>query len=192
MMKGQLNSLNKDQIQKLLLSSIGLVALIYCYFTFFLGPLNRGRASSEKSIVELQEKLATSKTDMAKATRLESEAAAATQRFAALKGLIPEGAPIAWFPPRIKLLFANNQIERATVRLESTVPFKEPEMADWNRFNWAVDLPQTDFVTLGQALAALENTEPLVAISRISISALGDTPQFQVVTLGLTSALLKQ
>ncbi|MGI9173483.1 MAG: hypothetical protein ACR2F0_09265 [Chthoniobacterales bacterium] len=191
-MKAHLNQMNKDQIQKLILSAIGLVALVYCYFTFFLGPLNRGRAASEKSIAELQEKLAASKTEMAKAARLEGEAAAATQHFAALKGLIPEGAPIAWFPPRMKVLFANNQIERAAVRLEGTAPFKEPEMADWNRFNWAADLPQTDFVTLGQALAALENTEPLVAISRINISAPGDTPQFQVVTIGLTSALLKQ
>ena len=48
--------LNKDQIQKIVLSVIGFIGLIYCYFNFFLGPLNRSRESMSKTIAELQAK----------------------------------------------------------------------------------------------------------------------------------------
>ena len=39
------NKLSKEEIKKLALSVIGFIALLYVYFSFFLGPLNRSRAS---------------------------------------------------------------------------------------------------------------------------------------------------
>ena len=184
--------INKDQLQKILLTGIGFIALLYVYFTFFLGPLNKGRSTAETSIADLQAKLASSKSEMAKAQSLSERAAVATGRFAALKAMSPEGAPIAWFPPRVKVLFANQHIEKATVRLETNEAFKESEMADWNKYNWIIDLPQTDFATLGKAIAELENNEPLVAVAKISIKAVKDDPQFQQVTLNANSTLRKQ
>ena len=184
--------LTKDQIQKLVLSGIGFVVLLYVYFNFFLGPLNRGRAKAEQTIADLQRKLASSKSELSKAAGLEKQAAAATGRFAALKALSPEGAPIAWFPPRMKVLFASQHIDKATVRLDGNSAYKEAEMSGWNRSNWVIELPQTDFTTLGKALAELENAEPLLAVSRIAVKPVGDDPQFQQVTLGVSTALLKR
>ncbi|MEO5719869.1 MAG: hypothetical protein ABIR71_00180 [Chthoniobacterales bacterium] len=183
--------ISKDQIQKIVLSGIGFIALVYVYFTFFLGPLNKGRATAETAIADLQTKLASSKTDMEKSRNLADRAAAATNRFAALKAMSPEGAPIAWFPPRIKILFANQKIDKASIRLESSEPFTASEMAEWSAYNWIIDLPQTDFATLGQAIAELENAEPLLAVNKINIKAVGDDPQFQQVTLTATSTLRK-
>jgi len=37
--------LSKDQIQKVALTGVGFVILLYVYFSFFLGPLNRSRNS---------------------------------------------------------------------------------------------------------------------------------------------------
>ncbi|HMJ06597.1 MAG TPA: hypothetical protein VK474_10115 [Chthoniobacterales bacterium] len=187
-MKG---SLKKDQVQKLVLSGIGFVVLLYVYFSFFLGPLNKGRATAEASMADLQRKLASSKSEMSKAVSLDGQAKTATARFAALKALSPEGAPIAWFPPRLKILFANEHIDKATVRLDGSTPYKEPEMADWNKFSWVIELPQTDFATLGKVLAQLENNEPLLGISRLNIRVSGDDPQFQQVNLSANSTLLK-
>lgn len=182
----------KDQIQKLALSGIGLIVLLYVYFHFFLGPLNKGRTASATSIADVQSKLASSKSEMQKTIKLEQQAGTATARFAALKALSPEGAPIAWFPPRVKLFFTNHQIEKATVRLDSSAAYKEPEMAEWQRHTWSIELPQTDFATLGKAIAALENREPLLSISRISIKALVNDPQFQQVSLTAHSAIMKR
>jgi hypothetical protein len=185
-------NLSKDQIQKLALSTIGFVVLLYVYFSFFLGPLNKSRSSMMVSINELQSKLGSSKNEMAKAANLEKQATAATTRYATLTNLSPEGAPIAWFPPRMKIFFSGQQIEKTTARLEGSVPYKEADLSGWTRHNWLLDLPQTDFATLGKAVAELENTEPLLSIHHINIHALADDPQFQQVTLNVATAILKR
>jgi hypothetical protein len=184
--------LSKDQLQKLMLSSMGFIGLLYVYFSFFLGPLNTSRDSIQAQINDLQGKIAGSKTELAKTANLEKQAEAATNRFAALKALSPEGAPIAWFPPRMRAFFANQEIDKGTGRLESSGAFKEPELASWTRYNWIIELPQADYATLGKAVAALENSEPLLSITRISIKALPEDPQFQQITLSASTAMVKR
>ena len=184
--------LTKDQIQKLLLSAMGFVVLVYVYFSFFLGPLNRSRDSMLSTIDGVQHKIANSKNEITKATNLEKQATTATTRFAALKALSPEGAPIAWFPPRMKTFFANQEIDKASARLETSVAYKEPDLAGWMRYNWLIELPQADFAVLGKAVTALENSEPLLSITRVNIRALADDQQFQQVTLSASTAILKR
>jgi hypothetical protein len=184
--------LSKDQFQKLFLSAVGFFVLVYVYFSFFLGPLNSSRDSALAQIDELQGKVGNSKNELTKTAKLEKQAETATTRFAALKALSPEGAPIAWFPPRIKTFFANQEIERASARLESNSPYKEADLANWTRYGWLIELPQTDFSTLGRAVAGLENAEPLLSITRINIKALSEDPQFQQVTLTASTAMVKR
>ena len=185
-------NLSKDQIQKLIVSAIGFVILLYVYFGFFLGPLNRSQASMLASIQDLQDKVGSSEQTMANVTKLEREAGAATTRYAALTNASPEGAPIAWFPPRMKAFFTSQQIDKTTARLDGNVPYKEADLAGWTRYNWTLDLPQTDFSVLGYAVAELENTEPLLSIHHINIHALADDPQFQQVSLNVATAILKR
>ncbi len=122
----QMNKLSKDQIQKIALSGIGFIALIYVYFSFFLGPLNKNRAAMEVTLADLQEKLSNSKGELAKASSLERQAGNATSRYAAMQALTPDGAPIAWFPPRIKTFFGNQQIDKAVARLSVSTPVAKP------------------------------------------------------------------
>jgi len=185
-------NLTKDQIQKLMLSSIGFVVLLYVYFSFFLGPLNHSRDSMLATIADLQGKVAGSKNEMTKAVNLEKQASAATTRFAALKALSPEGAPIAWFPPRMKIFFSNQQIDKSTARLEASVPYKEAELSSWTRYSWLIDLPQADFATTGKAISALENSEPLLSINHINIHPVAEDPQFQQISLSVTTAIVKR
>ena len=184
--------LSKDQIQKLALSAIGFVALVYIYLAFFLGPLNKSRTAAESRIADLQRKVASSKNELMKTANLEKQATAATTRFAALKSHSPEGAPIAWFPPRMKTFFASQQIEKSTARLEANGPFKQPELSEWLRYTWQIDLPQTEFSTVGKAIAQLENSEPLLSITRLSIKADASDPQFQHVNLTANTTVLKR
>ena len=184
--------LSKDQFKKLCLSAMGFIVLVYVYFSFFLGPLNSSRDSALAQIDELQGKVANSKNELTKTAKLEKQAETATTRFAALKALSPEGAPIAWFPPRIKTFFANQSIDKASARLESNGAYKEADLANWTRYGWVIELPQAEFSTLGRAIAALENGEPLLSISRINIKALSEDPQFQQVTLTASTAMAKR
>lgn len=184
--------INKDQVQKLALSAIGFVVLLYVYFSFFLGPLNKSRDAMLVKINDRQSKLSASKGEIARAANLEQQAAKATARFAALKALNPEGAPIAWFPPRIKAFFANQQIDKAFARLESNTPFKQSELSSWQKYSWIIDLPAADFGALGTAIAELENTEPLLSVTKIKIQTFPDQPEFQQVTLTAATIMQKR
>ena len=191
-MKQMKVKLSKDQIKKLLLSGMGFVVLIYVYFSFFLGPLNDSRDATLKQINELQDKVANSKSELTKTAKLEKQAETATSRFAALKALSPEGAPIAWLPPRMKTFFANQEIDKATARLETSAAYKETDLANWMRYTWLIELPQADFASLGKAIASLENSEPLLSITRLTIKALPEDPQFQQVTTTASTAMVKR
>jgi hypothetical protein len=184
--------LNKDQVKKLSLSVMGFVFLLYVYFTFFLGPLNRSRDGMLRKMKDLQSKLDASTEDMNKAVKLEQHAKSSTTRFAALKALNPEGAPIAWFPPRVRTFFANQQVDKVVARLESSTGFKQDELSGWMKYNWIIDLPQADYGTLGRAIAELENTDPLLSITKLSIHASPDQPQFQHVDLAAVNVIEKK
>ncbi len=183
---------NKDHIQKIFLSVLGFIALIYCYFTFFLGPLDKTRADATARIADLQAKSASSKTEMKKTANLEVQAKEATSRYDALKATTADGSPIAWFPPKMRNFFAAQHIDKANVRLESSTAFKEPELSDWIKDTWSIELPASDYDALGQAIAELENTEPLLAVQRIVIHAVPEDPQFQQVSLTAQTALHAQ
>ncbi|HEY0368706.1 MAG TPA: hypothetical protein VGC85_03845 [Chthoniobacterales bacterium] len=184
--------LSKDQIQKIALSVVGFIALIYVYLNFFLAPLAKSRAVMEKTIADLHVKIDASKSEIPKATNLERQASNATSHYAALQALTPEGAPIAWFPPRVKVFFANEGIDKVTTKLDSNAPFPQKELSGWARYVWQIDLPQTDYATAGKAVADLENAEPLLSVTRLSIRGTGDNPEFQQVALAVSSAILKR
>lgn len=184
--------LNKDQIQKIILSVLGFVGLIYCYFTFFLGPLEKSRGSMTATIADVQTKAASSKTEMKKTANLEMQAKEATGRYEALKATTAPGAPIAWFPPKMRAFFGDQGIDKVTARLESSADFKQPELADWTKDTWVIELPQSGYAALGQAIAQLENTEPLLAINHVVIHAVPEEPQYQEVSLMAQTALFKK
>jgi hypothetical protein len=183
---------NKDQTKKLFLGGLGLIALVYVYFSFFLGPLNKSRNIVQNKIKDLQTKVATSKAEISKATKLEETAHAATVRYEALRALSPDGAPIAWFPPRMKTFFSNHQIDRVTTRLESSGGFKEKELAGWSRYLWDIDLPQADFENLGNAMAQLENTNPLLSIKKLRIHAAPEDPEMQKIVFTAATIINKE
>lgn len=183
---------NKDQIQKIILSTLGFIGLIYCYFNFFLGPLNKSRVAMTASIVDVESKTASSKAEMKKTANLEMQAKEATGRYEALKRTTADGAPIAWFPPKMRTFFGDRGIDKVTARLESSGDFKEPELSDWIKDTWAVELPESDYSDLGKAIAELENSEPLLAIQQITIHAVPEEPQYHQVSLSAQTALFKK
>jgi hypothetical protein len=184
--------LSKDQIKKISLSAMGFIFLVYVYFNFFLGPLNHSRNTMAAKMKDKQAKLDSSKGEMNQAVTLEHQAKAATTRFAALKALNSEGAPIAWFPPRIKIFFANDRIDKAVARLENSTASKEPELSEWMKYNWVIDIPQADYSALGKAIADLENAEPLLTISKITVHAQPEQGQYQSVDLVVTNFIQKK
>ena len=185
-------TLSNEQLKKLSLGAIGFVALLYVYFSFLLGPLQNTRQGMVAKMEDLEKKISDASPETARVANLERQASKATQRFSALQSLTPEGAPIAWFPPRIKTFFANAGIDKATARMESNTPFGEPELAGWAHYTWLIDIPQADFAALASAIADLENAEPLLAIKKVSIKSAAEGPEFQQATLNASTTLVKR
>jgi len=76
--------LSKDQIQKIGLSLTGLVFLLYIYFNFFLGPLNRSRNA-------LAARRASERMDRALLERFAAATRGLDHRRQRLVALSPEG-----------------------------------------------------------------------------------------------------
>lgn len=185
-----MTTLTIKQIQKLSLTGMLLVVLAYGYFSFLLGPLQRSDADARRRIADLEAKLANAESEVQKCARLEDEARFFTARLALIQEQVPQGAPIAWFPPAIKNLFARYDVPVNPVRLVNSAPLRDAHLAGLLRHDWTMEVPQTDYRTLGRVLAALENEHPLLSIRHLRIGpSVADGPEFQAVALNLSTVL---
>lgn len=180
----------KDQIQKMFLSGLLMLALLYSYAQFLIGPLNRGERAAKAALTDLDAKIATSGTRLKRIKALEEQSRAAGETLAHVNTLIPEGEPIAWFPPRMRAFFERQGLKDIAIKLDRKEKTVEPELAaTFNSFNWTVDLPTVGFTPLGIALAGLENEEQLLEIQRLQINTQPTNPEFQRVSLGIIALL---
>ena len=170
---------------------MGLAVLVYCYLSFLLGPLQASQASMISETAQLESKIASANTATKQAAALEGTAATSVARSDQFKAMIPAGAPIAWFPPRLKSFFTADEIEVKTVSLINIVPFKETQVTAHAKSDWSVEIPRVDFLALGRSLARFENEEPLSAITSLRIHTIAEDPGFQQVTLGVNRIVVK-
>lgn len=183
--------LSPDQIKKISLSLIGLVALVYCYFTFLLGPLQTSQAGMINTTVDLENKVASSRKTMEHAAKLEQSATTAIGASEKMTTLMPDGAPLAWLPPRIKSFFANDGVETGAIRLINTLPMKEPEMSAFAIDEWIIEFPRADFLALAKSIARFENENPLWSVVSLRIHATEAEPELQTVTAGIRTIVKK-
>lgn len=162
-----MNQLGKEEIQKIVLGALLLVGLVYCYFTMLLGPAKKQQEVTRKNITALEPEITKAKGTIAKSQAVEKNAPAARETVAQVSAMIPEGSPVAWFPPRIADFFKGQGIDKAATRLNNE--FAEKELPGFRRLSWAIDLPRIDFAPFASAVAQLENDEPLVEVTSLLI-----------------------
>jgi hypothetical protein len=179
----------KEEIQKTILSALLLVGLLYCYFAMLIGPLATGQVRAEKSISEIGPQIVEAKKQIQKTEQVKKQLPAADEVLNQLKAGLPEGAPIAWFPPRMTEFFKKQGIEKSQTRLMNAAV--EKELPGFQKLIWSVELPKVEFAELGAAVANLENQEPLLQVTNVTIEAMKEDPQFQHATL-IVSTLVEQ
>ena len=162
--------LTKDQKQKLALGGMIVIGVIYVYFEFLLGPLRRAEQAAASATKALEPKIAVAKAQMKKVEELKAKQPAAKQYMAQIKAMVPDGSPIAWFPPRIVEFFKKHGVDRVTARLNNETV--EKDLTGFRRLNWGVEAPKANFITFATAVAALENGEPLIEIQSFEIEPL--------------------
>ncbi len=177
--------LGKEEIQKIILAGLLVLAVVYTYFSLLLGPLSSRQALVEKSVQALGPEIAAAKAQIARTAEAEKAAPANMAATRQVTAMIPEGSPVAWFPPRVGDFFKRNGLEKSSTRL--TGEFVEKEMVGFRRMSWSIDLPKVGFVPFAQAVASLENEEPLLEISNLQIDASRDDVGMQHVLLTVTN-----
>jgi hypothetical protein len=181
--------LGKEEIQKIVLSGLLLLGVIYSYFDLLLGPLMTRQEQTQKNVTALGPEIENAKAQIAKTAQLEKDTPKLTLPMRQAEAMIPEGAPVAWFPTRIGEFFKKQGIDRASTRMTSESP--EKDLKGFRRISWGVDLPKVDFVTFGLAVAALENEEPLLEVTALQIDASRDDVETQHAFLTVNN-LVKQ
>jgi hypothetical protein len=181
--------LDKEEIQKLVLGSLLFIGVVYSYFDLLLGPLTKRQELTAASVKALGPEIANAKAQIERAKVAEKDAANADLPMRQVMAMIPDGAPVAWFPTRMTDFFKKQGIEKSSTRM--TGEGLEKELPGFRRISWGVDLPKVDFVPFARALAALENEEPLLEVSTLQIDAARDEIELQHVVLTLNN-IVKQ
>ena len=179
--------LNKDQKQKLLLGGMIVIGVVYAYFEFLLGPLRQAEQAAIHSMNALEPKIGKAKAQIAKVAQLKAKQPEAKQFMDQIKAMIPDGSPIAWFPPRLVEFFKKHGVERVTARLTNETV--EKDLTGFRRLNWGLEAPRVDFVTFAAALSALENEEPLIEIQSFEAEAGREDVGVQRVAVILTNLI---
>jgi hypothetical protein len=178
--------LSKDQWQKIILSCLLMLGLIYCYFTFLITPMGKTDTTNLAAIETLDGQLAQARTQEMRSRTIEAQARNAEETLAQVNDMIPEGEPIAWFPPKMHDFLERQNLKNAVVRPAGAAS-SENGMGDLKSENWVIDVPQSGFVQLGIALAGLENEEKLLQITHLQITNQVDNPEKQHVTISVVA-----
>jgi hypothetical protein len=152
-----------------------------------LGPLEKQEADAKGKIAQLKPQIDEANKAIKDAVPFEKKGAEATETLDQIKSLIPDGAPIAWFPPKIIEFFKRQGIEKTAVHLGGENSDKD--LPGFKKLSWGLEIPRVDVVQLGIAIAALENEHPLIEINNLQIEELKDNVQYQSVKITLTTTI---
>jgi len=177
--------LGKEEIQKIFLSILLLLGLMYCYFTLLLGPLDKQQSDAISQVGDLNPKIASASAVIRDVAAREKDAPAIAQTLDQIKSSIPDGAPIAWYPPTLITFLKHQGIDKCTVHVGGESGDKDTP--GFKRFTWSVSIPSVEVSMLGKAIAALENEQPLLEITDLQVGALKDNVQYQNATFSITT-----
>jgi hypothetical protein len=172
---------HREEIQKLFLGGLLLLGVIYSYFDMLLFPLQKRQAASRKSIEALEPEMRNAEAQIKRMEDLQKAAPAKTAVIAQVNAMIPEGSPVAWFPPKVADFFKRQGIEKVASKYHSEAP--EKEITGYRRLAWGVDLQRVEFAQFGTALCALENEEPLLEVTALQLDTIRDDADSQRATL---------
>ncbi len=176
--------LDKEESKKIILSGLLLCGLLYCYFSMLLGPLAAHQESAEKTMKDLEPQIAAARLQMKQTQAVEARAPVANETLEQIKALIPDGAPVAWFPPRMVEFFKRQGIDKSSTRMNGES--LDSDLPGFRKLSWTIDLPKVEFVPLAIAIAGLENEEPLLEVNSVSIGT-GSDAQYQHGSLMVTT-----
>ena len=179
----------KEEIQKMFLAVLLFFGVIYGYFNLLLGPLEKQQETLQKSVIALGPEIAAAKAQIQRTHEMEADAPRRMATTRQVTAMMPDGSPVAWFPPRLAEFFKKHGLEKSSTRLQNEMVDKE--MVGFRKLSWGIDLPKVGFVPFAIAVAALENEEPLLEINSLQLEASREDVEMQHVLLSVSN-IVKQ
>ena len=164
--------LNKDQKQKIALGTMLMVGIVYVTNEFLLSPLASERETLTAEMTASEPTLREMRGQIVKARTLATKGPEASNLLAQVDAMIPDGAPIAWCPPKIVDFFKKYEIDRVSARMVTEAP--EKDLIGYRRLVWNLDIPHVDFATFTHALADFETSETLFEFTGFELQAQSD------------------
>lgn len=181
--------LSPEEIKKVAASLIFGVILYYCYQTFLLGPLEAKGKGMTDQIAKIEPLLREAQVEIGRIAALESQVPRVEDILVEVDGMIPYGAPVAWFPARLNDRFKRHDVTGAVIRLLGEEG--DAALPGYKRLLWGVDLPAINILEFGFALTGLENEELLVQVTRLTAEAIPQDPGHQRVSMNLRTIVRK-
>lgn len=181
--------LSKDQQQKVILGAMLMVGVIYATNEFLLSPLALERAALADEMTSNEPKLREMRGQVARTKGLAEKAPAASKIIDQVGAMIPDGAPVAWFPPKISDFFKAGGVDKAVARFGTEA--LEKDLPGYRKLSWSVEIPNADFLRFASTLAKIENAEPLLEFTGFEIQANREQADTQRVLLSVQN-IIKQ
>lgn len=181
--------LGREEIQKIILAVMIVFGVVFSYFNLLIGPLGKRQNAIGKSVAALGPEIAAAKAQIQRTQDLEKATPDNMATTRQVIAMIPEGSPVAWFPPRVGDFFKKQGVDKSSTKLNAE--FLDKEMAGFRRMSWGIDIPKVEFVCFATALAALENEDPLLEINSLQIDASRDDVEMQHALLTVSN-IVKQ
>jgi hypothetical protein len=177
--------LKKEEIQKIVLGALLALGVVYGFFAILYFPLKSKEKIKKVSIDALEPEIAASNAKIARISEIEKAEPEARKVIDRIEAMMPEGAPVAWFPTLISDFFKKQKIEKVTTRMAIESPDKD--IPSYKRIVWNIELPKTECISFASALSEFENEAMLVEVQGIVIETQPEDPEFQRVTLSVNN-----
>lgn len=175
--------LSKENKQKVILGCMLFVGLVVSYFMYLVTPTKEAKIAAEAELLKLQPQIKAAKAQIAKVAAMETDAPRSKLLIDQVESMIPQGAPVAWFPPKLEEILKNCGVEKSVISMSAETPDKD--LKNYKRINWTVEIPRITFYDFCKTLQTLENKEPLIEIMNVTLEASGTEPEYQKATFNI-------
>ncbi len=154
---------NATRLRWLAVGAFGLAAG-WTFYSRSSAPLGSPEAEARRAALHTQ--IADARTTIRDVQALEAKLTRERSELASLHAGVPASSALVWFPERMKRHFERSGVAEAVTRLNTTI--EEPELPDFERIYWAVELPvgnsSAEVREMCLAIAELEPLDPSIRV----------------------------
>lgn len=151
-------------------------------------PLGKKAVESQREITLLKQRIEGAQKTISETWALEQGTSKASGELHLILSNIPQGSPMVWFPERMKTHFGIAGLAGAVTRLNTALD--EPDLPDFERTYWAVELPveksSKGFRASCLAVTEIEKRDPSIRVLDVEIRKDANNPTRNLMVMNVS------